>query len=86
MDLGEILTFKKMIAPIFIQILFWLGIVGVIIAGVGAITQGQIGAGLGFLILGPLGVRIYAEIFMVMFKINEGVQEMAKNSRQNTFE
>jgi len=76
--MGDLLTFKKMISPILIQVLFWIGIVAVVIAALGAIFSGEFLSGLLMLLIGPLIVRLYAEIFIVMFKINDGVQELVK--------
>jgi hypothetical protein len=37
------------------------------------ISNGETGAGLALIILGPLGVRIYAELLIVIFRINDNV-------------
>ena len=74
----DYLTFKKMIAPLILQGLFWLGVVICVLGGLASILQGQFLAGLGIILIGPLLVRVYVELFMVMFKINEAVQKMAK--------
>ncbi len=75
--MGEYLTFKKMITPMVIQILFWIGVVLVVISGLMAMVSGEFLVGLLTILLGPVLVRVYAEIIMVMFKINDGVQRMA---------
>jgi len=36
----DFLTFRKMLTPIVIQILFWLGVVACILGGIGAILVG----------------------------------------------
>jgi len=75
----DYLTFKKMITPTIIQILFWVLVAAVVIAGLIAMTQrGGFLSGLLMVILGPILVRVYMEIIMVMFKINEAVQTIAK--------
>ena len=77
-NIKDYLTFKKMITPAVIQVLFWLLVAGVVIAGLGAMFNGQFLSGLGIIIFGPVLVRIYMEIIMVIFKINEAVQTIAK--------
>lgn len=75
--MGEYLTFKKMITPMVIQILFWIGVVIVVIAGLVAMFQGAFLQGLFTVLVGPVLVRVYAELIIVMFRINDGVQRMA---------
>lgn len=71
--MGDYLTFRRMITPAFIQIIFWIAVIGIVIAGVVAISNGRTGSGLALIILGPVGVRIYAEILIVIFRINDNV-------------
>ena len=71
--MGDYLAFRRMITPAFIQIIFWIAVVGVIIGGVVAISNGNAGGGIALIILGPLAVRIYAELLIVLFRINENV-------------
>lgn len=77
-NLKDILTFKTMITPLVVQVFFWLGIVMVVLGGLGAIFTGQFFYGLAMILIGPLLVRIYAELILVIFKINQGVQEIAR--------
>jgi len=93
--MGDYLTFKKMITPIIIQILFWLAVIGIILAGLWIIVQGLmtmakgsylVAIGLGqsvggfvILIFGPVVARIYAEILVVLFRINEPLTEISKS-------
>lgn len=71
--MGEYLAFRRMITPAFIQIIFWLAVVGIVIAGIVAIGNDQAAQGVALIILGPLGVRIYAELLIVIFRINDNV-------------
>lgn len=74
----DYLTFKRMISPLILQGLFWILVIVVILGGLASIFNGQFLAGLGMILLGPLVLRIYVELFMVIFKINEAVQRIAK--------
>ncbi len=83
-NLQDYLTFKKMITPIVIQILFWLWVAGIVFSGLGMMFAGQGLAGLVIILIGPIIARIAIELIIVMFKINEGVQTIAK--RDTTFD
>lgn len=78
-------NFKKMITPIIIQVLFWLGVLGCIIGGIVQIVSGieypdpgMIFAGIAWLILGPIVVRIYCELLIILFSINDTLTDIKK--------
>ncbi len=71
----DFLKFKKMVTPVVIQILFWIGIVACVIGGLLTMRNSVI-QGLLVLLLGPLGVRIYCELLIVLFSINDTLTEM----------
>lgn len=87
-DFNDFLSFRKMITPVIIQIIFWLGVIMCVIGGLvsivtGAAGRGQYGGltvlyGLLLLILGPLGVRVYCEILIIVFRMNETLTEINK--------
>ena len=77
-NLKDILTFKTMITPLVVQVFFWIGIVFTVLGGLAAIFGGEFFYGLAIILIGPLLVRIYAELILVIFKINEGVQNLAR--------
>jgi hypothetical protein len=78
------LSFDKMIAPIIIKILFWIGSVAFIIYGIVIIINslGRHGSvaiffgGLLTMILGPIMVRVWCEILIVIFKIHDSLVDM----------
>ncbi len=78
----DFLEFRTMITPIIIQILFWIGvaaciIIGLIYIGVGIKYDARSGVtGFAILILGPVVVRIYCEILIIFFRINETLTEI----------
>ncbi|MBN1550688.1 DUF4282 domain-containing protein [bacterium] len=76
--MGDFLTFRRMITPIIIQIIFWLGILGCLIGFLMSLTQGFEGflAGLLILILGPILIRIYCEVLIVIFRVNETLTDI----------
>jgi len=82
--MNDFLAFRTMITPVIIQIIFWVGVVLCLIVGfttmfVGGNYYGSGGGALaGFLIvvLGPVVVRIYCEILIIFFRINETLTEI----------
>lgn len=82
--MGDFLRFETMITPILIQIIFWVGVVAVIIAGIVSIGHGSaesIGKGVALIILGPIIARIYAELLIVWFRIFEHLRQIDSNTR-----
>lgn len=71
--MNEYLTFRRMITPVFIQVIFWVIVAVVVIAGIAMLADGRAGAGILTIVLGPLVARIYAEILIVIFKIHDNV-------------
>jgi uncharacterized membrane protein len=80
MDIIGLLTFKKMITPVIIQTLFWVGTGIAVIAGLIGVGSGlsssygggsQVLAGLLILVLGPVFVRIYCELLILLFRMYE---------------
>jgi hypothetical protein len=72
-SVNEYLTFRKMITPVFIQIIFWIAVAAIVIGGLAAIANDNPGAGILVILIGPLVARIYAEILIVIFRINDNV-------------
>ncbi len=84
----EFLTFRKFIAPVVIQVIFWLGVVGVVIVGVLAIVQGGRGyggqailGGILMIVFGPIIVRLYCEIIILWFRIYETLNAIRFNTQ-----
>jgi hypothetical protein len=89
----DFLLFRRMIVPIFIQILFWIGVVGCLVAGILGIIQGVgarfggaelILAGLALIFLGPFVLRIYCELIIVLFRINESLRDLIDDLRRRS--
>ncbi|MBM4285962.1 MAG: DUF4282 domain-containing protein [Deltaproteobacteria bacterium] len=69
------LSFHAMLTPIIIQIIFWIGVAACVIAGVVMIAVGK-AQGLLIILLGPIGVRVYCEILIVFFRINDTLMDI----------
>lgn len=79
MNFGEFLTFRKMITPTIIQIIYLVSLaanalaaIGVLIAGMTRGFAGFLGGALGAVIIlavGSLLIRVYCELLILLFKI-----------------
>ena len=73
-------TFRKMISPILIQILFWIAIVFFIYIAIFDIRQ-NLGyfMAIEILILGPLVARVVCELLILFFRINDNLVQIKTN-------
>jgi hypothetical protein len=74
MEARDVLFFDKMIVPKVIQVLYWFLLAASVLGGLGVMFAQSFFAGLVAIILGPLFVRIWCELLIVMFKMNEALQ------------
>lgn len=82
MQIRDLFFFDKFIIPKVITFMYWLMLLGAIVAGVGSMyTQGFF-AGLVALVAGVIGVRIWCEVMMVFFKMNDHLAAMRKQAEQ----
>jgi hypothetical protein len=70
------MNFDRLITPTIIKIVYWLGIAAVVIAGIVAIATGEAFAGLLTIILGPIAVRVYCELLILLFRIHDSLVEV----------
>lgn len=95
MSFKNFLSFERMITPIIIKILFYIGLIASLIGGIvffsitaftgirfrsfGEILWGFFVGGLGGILivfLGALATRIYAELLILVFRINESLTDI----------
>jgi len=75
--LKKAVGFDTMITPFIIKIVFWIGVIGCVVGGIGMFFSGAgVVSGLLCIFLGPLAVRIYCELIMVIFKIFEALKQI----------
>ncbi|NQT74248.1 MAG: DUF4282 domain-containing protein [Chloroflexi bacterium] len=83
--MGDFLGFRKMITPGIIQILFWLGVLGCVIGGIGIMTaedeygetdSANVIIGILYILIGPIVVRVYCELLILFFRIFDVVKDM----------
>jgi flagellar motor component MotA len=75
MEIRDLFFFDKMIVPKIITFIYWLALLGCVLGGLFMMTQDFL-TGLAIVIGGSLAARIYAELMMVFFKMNEALQEI----------
>ncbi len=90
--MGDFLSFRKMITPTVIQIFFWLGVLVCVIASLLILANGEALAAASpvppavtavlVLVIGPLLVRIYCELLMVLFRIYESLRAIELGKAQ----
>ena len=83
--MSEFLRFEVMITPILIQILFWIVVLASVIIGILMIVSREgpgLAGGIPVIIFGPILARIYAEILIVLFKINDHLRQIQHNTGQ----
>jgi energy-converting hydrogenase Eha subunit E len=86
----EFLSFRRMLIPYLIQIIFWAGTALCIFGGVmvmadkasapivaGVHIENRLLAGALILLGGPIVLRIWCEIAVVLFRMNETLTEMS---------
>jgi hypothetical protein len=78
-----LLFFDSMITPKIITFVYWLLLLTAFIAGIGSmfafrgVSFMSFMTGVGIIVGGALAARIWCELLMVLFKINENTHTMA---------
>ncbi|MGE4406170.1 DUF4282 domain-containing protein [Pseudomonas sp.] len=76
----DIFFFDAMLTPKIITLLYWVGLLAVIVCGIAAMFGafgGGFWFGLAILVGGLVGTRLWCELLIVMFKINENLKKIA---------
>jgi len=81
----EFLYLKKMVTPVFMQYIYWIGLAACIITGLVRIVQGAgmpfggggvVFSGILTLFLGPIVIRIACELIVVLFEISDTLKDI----------
>ncbi len=85
----DFFAFRTMITPSLVQIIFVIGLIVILVLGLVDIVQGfntmnykEVAGGVLMILLGPIALRFYLEIIVVLFMINDsmrGVQSTLQN-------
>ena len=79
----NVFFFDAMLTPKIITVVYWLMLVGVLVSGLGTMFGeygGSFFGGLGIIVGGAIGTRIWCELLIVLFKIHENLQKIADKS------
>lgn len=76
-NIKSVFFFNSMITPKIITFIYWLFLAAIVVAALGMIFTGNLVQAVGTLILGTLALRIWCELLIVLFKINENIQRIA---------
>ncbi|PYE35134.1 uncharacterized protein DUF4282 [Idiomarina fontislapidosi] len=79
----SIFVFDSMLTPKIITFVYWLMLLGCLVSGLTTMFSefgGGFFAGLGIIIFGAVGARIWCELLIVLFKIHENLQKVANKS------
>lgn len=83
---SKFFNFDKMITPAIIKVLFWIGMAIVVVIGLSGVAAGIFTpygggrtalTGLLTLVVGPIVVRVYCELLIVIFKMHEALEKIA---------
>lgn len=80
----NLLSFDEMLTPKIITLVYWLLLISVVIWGLKTMFGGygfsisNVFEGLITIAFGALAVRIWCELLIVLFKVNEALQEIRK--------
>ena len=86
MSFSDFLTFEKFVAPMLIKIVYWIGLLLIVIGFLGSLFGGGFGMMSGFggfilkvigTLLGLLMWRVICELWIVVFSINDRLGRIA---------
>lgn len=84
--MNRIFFFEAMLTPKIITFVYWLLLFAAVVGGFasmftfGRFSFSSLITGLGVMIGGAIGARIWCELLIVLFKINENMQKVAGKS------
>jgi len=72
----DVLFFDKMLTPKIITFVYWLMLLGAVVGGLASMIGGSFLMGIIYTVAGAIGARIWCELLIVLFKMNEALQEL----------
>lgn len=84
---GEYLAFRKMVVPVIIQVIFWVMTGGIVLAGIAFLAMSVLSGSVQAILMGiaacavgipicVLMVRVYCELLIVVFRINDNLTDI----------
>ncbi len=78
----DFLLFRKLLSPVLIQFIFWLGVFYSLFSGVYTMIYMSFFSGLWFLIIGIIFSRVFCEVLLLLFRINDNLTEINANTKK----
>jgi len=78
MEIRDVLFFDKMLTPTVIAVVYWLALIGVVVGGIVVMISQSFFGGLLTIVFGALFARIWCELVIVLFKVNDALQEIRR--------
>jgi hypothetical protein len=82
--MADFFAFRTMIAAGFIQVIFAIGLVGLVVVFLGALSNDQALMGLLILVFGALYWRVLCEVFIVFFRMNDTLKAIKSDTASIT--
>jgi hypothetical protein len=90
MNLRNVLYFDAMLTPKVITVVYWLLLLACVVAGLGTLFYtgfqymnfGTFMRAIGITLGGAIAARIWCELMIVLFKLNENVQRLVATPEQ----
>jgi hypothetical protein len=73
----DFVTFRYMITPPLITIIYVLAVIGITLVALASLNTSVLAAIIGW-ILAMLWLRVIFEVMIILFRINDGIQSMAR--------
>ena len=74
--MDDLIFLRKMITPTIIQIIYWVAEALVILVALYTLIKASFLQGLIMLVLGPIAVRVYCELLILLFKMNDSLSDI----------
>lgn len=79
----DIFYFDSMLTPKIITVVYWFMLLSSLVTGLGTMFVGENSSflgGLGIILVGAIFSRIWCELLIVLFKINENLQNIVNKA------
>ncbi len=78
--IAEFLTFRRMIGPFILQLLFWITAAGLVLVGLREIQEGRVDQIAGFIAMGVgiLALRLLMELILLAFRMYDRLGRIAR--------
>lgn len=70
------MNFDKMVTPVIIKVIFWIAVILCVIGGLFTMVNENVVGGIAMVIFGPLVVRVYAELLLVLFQVHSRMNDI----------